>query len=254
MRGLEKPSPPSNVSPDGQAPRGLADAEVVYVAALPSRTNKVKFAKATFDGLDKAKLREVLYGEQKSLCVYCERALSESDPSAHVEHWRPRSSAAEYALHWRNLYLSCSTRDTCGVRKDDRPLKADDADPDLPWPTELDYEELVGFSSGGEMYVRDDVHMDGATRRALELAIDDDRQDGGRPRRAILNLNHPTLVAARRAAMDSEQTRLRRELEQGTASSEERAGRASSLLGRSQLPAFVSIRVSWLRRTLGRGR
>ena len=133
-------------------------------------------------------------------------------------------------------------------------LKADDADPDLPWPTELDYQELVGFSSGGEMYVRDDVHMDGATRRALELAIDDDRRDGGRPRRAILNLNHPTLVAARRAAMDSEQTRLRRELEQGTASSEERAGRASSLLGRSQLPAFVSIRVSWLRRTLGRGR
>ena len=254
MRGLEKPAPPSNVSPDGQVPRGLVDAEAAYLAALPSRTNKAKFAKATFDGLDKAKLREVLYGEQKSLCVYCERTISESAPSPHVEHWRPRSRAPEHALHWRNLYLSCSTGDTCGVRKDHRPLKADDGDPDLPWPTELDYEELVGFTSRGEMYVRDDVHMDGATRRALKLAIDDDRQEGGRPRRAILNLNHPTLVAARRAAMDSEQTRWRRDLEQGTASSEERAARANGLLGRSQLPAFVSIRVSWLRRALGRGR
>ena len=123
MRGLEKPSPPSNVSPDGQAPRGLVDSEGVYLATLPSRKNPVKFARDTFDGLDKAKLRKVMSGEQKSLCVYCERALSESDPSAHVEHWRPRSSAAEYALHWRNLYLSCSTRDTCGVRKDDRPSR-----------------------------------------------------------------------------------------------------------------------------------
>ncbi len=254
MRGLEKPSPPSNVSPDGQEPRGLADAEEEYLAALPSRTNKVKFAKAAFDGLDKAKLREVMRGEQKSLCVYCERALSESDSSPHVEHWRPRSRAPEYALHWRNLYLSCSTRDTCGVRKDDRPLKAHDADPDLPWPTELDYEDLVGFTSQGEMYVRQNVRMDGATRRALKLAIDDDHQDEARPRRAILNLNHPTLVAARRAAMDSEQTRLRRGFGQGTASREQRAARARRLLGRGQLPAFVSIRVSWLRRTLGRGR
>ena len=186
MRGLEKPSPPSNVSPDGQVPRGLVDAEGEYLATLPSRTNKAKFAKATFDGLDKARLRDVLYGEQKSLCVYCERTISESDPSPHVEHWRLRSRAPEYALHWRNLYLSCSTGDTCGVRKDHRPLKADDGDPDLPWPTELVYEELVGFTSRGEMYVRDDVHMDGATRSALTLAIDDDRQEGGRPRRAIL--------------------------------------------------------------------
>ena len=253
MRGVEKPSPPSNVSPDGQAPRGLAEAETKYLAALPGRPNKVRFARAAFHGLDKAKLREVMHLEQGSLCVYCERALSETDASGHVEHWRPRSRAPEFALHWRNLYLSCSARDTCGIRKGDRALKADDADPDLPWPTELDYEELVGFTSRGEMYVRDDARMDGATRRALELAIDDGRDAGGR-RRAILNLNHPTLVAARHAAIDSEQARLRRDIEQGTASSEERAARASSLLGRSQLPAFVSIRVSWLRRTLGRGR
>ena len=254
MRGLRKPLPPSNVSPVGQVPRAFSDAERQYAAALPDRTNKVRFARTAFDALDKAELREVMYAEQKSLCVYCERSLKEVGPAAHVEHWRPRSRAPEYALHWRNLYLSCSTEDTCGVRKGDRPLKADDGDPDLPWPTQLDYEELVGFTSGGEMYVRDDVPMDGATRRGLGLAIEDDRHGGGRRRPAILNLNHPTLVAARRAAMDGERTRLGRSLGQGATSTEERVARADSLLGRERCPPFVSTRVSWLRRSLGRGR
>ena len=253
MRGLAKPWPSSNVSPDGQAPRSFAEAEREYRAALPGRADRVKFARAEFDRLDKRKLRQVMYGEQGALCVYCERELSEDDSPPHVEHWRPLSSDPERALHWWNLYLSCATTDTCDGAKGDRPLKADDADPDLPWPTELDYERLVGFTSRGEIYVRDDVSMDETTRNALELAIDDRGYDGGR-RRAILNLNHPTLVAARRAALDSERTRLRRDFERRTASRHDRAARAAGLLGRGRLPAFVSIRVSWLRRTLGRGR
>ena len=252
MRGLEKPRPPANVSPDGQEPRSFADAEQEYLAALPGRTNRARFAKAAFDALDKSRLRQVMYGEQGSLCVYCEQEVSENS-RPHVEHWRPRSQAFEHALHWRNLYLSCSRIDTCGFRKDDRPLKGNDADPDLPWPTELDYERLVGFTSFGEMCVRVDTNMNEATRRALELAIDD-RQHGGRQRRAILNLNHPTLVEARRAALDSERTRLQRDVNQRTASREERAARATRLLGQNPRPAFVSIRVAWLRMTLGRGR
>ena len=141
----------------------------------------------------------------------------------------------------------------CGDCKGDKPLKGDDADPYLPWSTELDYERLVGFTSGGEMYVRDDVHMDEATRRALELAIDN-RQQGGIQRHAILNLNHPTLVAARRGALDSERTRMERDFRNRPASRDDRDDRASQLLGRNQLPGFVSIRVAWLRKTLGRGR
>ena len=183
-------------------------------------------------------LRTGNFGERLSTS---HRALAPSEPGP------------EYALHWRNLYLSCSTKDTCGDCKGDQPLKGDDTDPDLPWPTELDYERLVSFTSGGEMYVRDDVHMDEATRRALELAIDD-RQHGGRQRRAILNLNHPTLLAARREALDSERKRMEKDFENRTATRDERKERASQLLGRDQLPAFVSIRVAWLRKTLGRGR
>ena len=53
------------------------------------------------------------------------------------------------------------------------------------------------------MYVRDGAPIDEATRKALELAIDD-LEYGGDRRRAILNLNHRTLVTRRRAALDSE--------------------------------------------------
>ena len=252
MRGLSKLCPPANVSPDGQEPRRFADAEREYLAALHGRPNKVRFAKAEFDQLDKPKLRQVMYGEQGSLCVYCEQELSESDPRPHVEHWRPRSRQLEYALHWRNLYLSCSTKDTCGDCKGNQPLRGDDADPDLPWPTELDYERLVGFTSGGEIFVRGDVRMDDAIRRALELAIED-RQHDGRRSRAILNLNHPTLVAARREALDIEQERMK-DFQNRAATKDEREERACQLLGRGQLPAFLSIRVAYLRDMLGRGR
>ena len=249
MRGLEKAEPPANVSPDGQTPRSLEDAEHEYRAVLPGRDDKISFARARFDQLDKAKLRQVMYGEQGSLCVYCERELSENDGPPPVEHWRPLSKDPELALHWDNLYLSCPTMDTCDRAKADRRLKGGDEDPDLPWPTELDYEQLVSFTSRGEMYVRDDVDMDDTTRRALELAIDDQQHDG-MPRQAILNLNHPTLVAARSAALDAERTREKN----GPATADEREERATQLLGKEQLPAFVSIRVAWLRQMLGRGR
>ena len=252
MRGLAKPQPPVNVSPDGQTPRSFEDAEQEYLARLPGRNNKGSFARSEFGRLEKHRLRQVMYGEQGALCVYCERELSENDGPPHVEHWRPLSKDHDHALHWDNLYLSCPTMDTCDGAKGDRRLKGDDADPDdLPWPTELDYERLVGFTSRGEMRVRDDAHMDEVTRRALELAIDDRQHDATR-RRSVLNLNHPSLVAARSAALDSERTWLRQELDGGTATNDEREQRATQLLAREQLPAFVSIRVSWLRRTLGR--
>ena len=266
MRRLLKPRPPGNVSPDGQEPRRFVDAEREYLTALTEfdrarraadveddRPDRTRFARTEFDRLDKGMLREVLSGEQASLCVYCERRLSENGPPDPIEHWRPLSGAPEYALHWRNLYLSCATIDTCDGAKGGRRLRWDDADPDLPWPTELDYERLVGFSSDGQMYVRDDAPIDEATRRALALAIDD--LEYGRDRqRTILNLNHPTLVEERRAALDSEHTRMERDFENRRATRDEREERAARLLDRDRLPAFVSIRVAWLRKKLGRGR
>ena len=202
MRGLRKPWPPANVSPDGQPPRRFADAERAYLATLSGAANKARFARAEFDRLDKAKLRQVMHGEQGSICVYCESGLVENESPPHVEHWRPLSGAPGYAIHWHNLYLSCSSPETCDGRKGARRLKADDADPELPWPTEFAYERIVGYSRGGGMYVRNDVHIDGEARKALELAIDDG-EHGGEQRKAILNLN-PSLTFPRENGFTSD--------------------------------------------------
>ena len=250
MRGLRKPWPPANVSPDGQAPRRFVDAEREY---LQGAADKVRFARAEFDRLDKPKLRQVMHGEQGSICVYCEQRLEENESPPIVEHWRPLSGAPEYAIHWHNLYLSCPSPESCDGSKGARRLRADDGDPELPWPTEFAYEGIVGYGRGGDMYVRDDVQIDGKARKALELAIDDGEQGGVR-RKAILNLNHPTLVESRRAALDSERTKLERDVGHRTASPEERTERATELLGQNPLPEHISIRVAWLRKSLGRGR
>jgi uncharacterized protein (TIGR02646 family) len=253
MRQLSKPWPPANVSRDGQPARRFIDAEQEFLAALPNSADKVAFARASYEQLDKPKLRAVMYREQRYVCVYCERAISETQPPPTIEHWRPLSRHHDYALHWKNLYLSCSTQDTCNSSKGDSHLRWDAADPDLPWPTELAYENIIGFTRGGEVYVRQDVNIDAATRRALELAIDD-CQDGAQRRRGILNLNYPPLREARKAALDAERTRIEHDFSNRRASSNEREYRATEMLQQGAAPAYVSIRVAWLRGTLGRGR
>ena len=122
----------------------------------------------------------------------------------------------------------------------------------MPWPVTLRYEGVVGFTSRGEIYVRSDVALADATRLALELAIAD-RCDGGRVRRSIVNLNHPALVAARAAEVDGQRIRLEKRFKNKTANKEQREQLATQLLDRDQRPQFVSIRVAWLRKMLGRG-
>ncbi|AUB82515.1 hypothetical protein [Candidatus Thiodictyon syntrophicum] len=159
MRGVSKPWPPADISPDGQTPRRLADAERALLADLPAATNRAVFARSTFDGLEKSKLRAVLYREQRALCVYCERRVQER----------------------------------------------------YPFPP-------------------------------IDL------------RKAILNLNHPALVAARKAAIDAERARMEREFKGKTATREAREARAEALLARNPFESFVSVRTCWIRKELGKGR
>ena len=123
----------------------------------------------------------------------------------------------------------------------------------MPWPVYLRYQDVVGFTTRGEIYVRSDVPLSDAIRQALELTIAD-RADGDRVLRGIVNLNDPALVKARVAAVRGERKRMERDFRNRTATRSEREERASRLLGRGPLPEFVSIRVAWLRKTLGRGR
>lgn len=248
MRRIAKPWPPTNVSPDNREARTLRRAEKEYLESLAAAQDKTSLARMHFDQLEKCKLREVMHREQRSICVYCERQLEDGHGSR-IEHWRPLSEAHQHALNWNNLYLSCPTLDTCDNAKRYRPLKWNDTDPDLPWPTELAYETVVGFTTRGEMYVRKNVLLDEPTRQALELAIDRCQE-----RAAILNLNSQSLVSARAAAIDSEKLRLERAFPGRHASREERAQRAIELLARNPLPQFVSIRCAWLLKTTGDGR
>src|SRR5204862_3500287 len=151
----------------------LRDAERDYLATLPHQAERSAHARARFDQLDKRKLRRVMYQEQRSICVFCERSIAEGNPTPRIDHWQCLSARPEYALHWKNLYLSCASEETCEATKGDQPLRWDDGDSHLPWPTDLQYEDLVGFTSRGEIYVRRDVALDGAVRRALELALHD---------------------------------------------------------------------------------
>ena len=255
MRGISKPWPPQDVHPDGHAPASLREAEDAYRKTLPGvpDEDRVSFARSEFDQLDKRKLRHEMYREQYSLCIYCEQRVAEDHPPPRIDHWRPLSGDPALALHWRNLYLSCPTPETCDTAKSARPLRWDPADPDLPWPVDFSYEDVVGFTSRGEIYVRSDVELDDATRRALELAIAD-RPDGDRVRRGIVNLNQADLVARRAATLDSERTRMERDFTNRTATRDEREQRATLLLDMDPRPEFVSIRVAWLRKRLGRGR
>ena len=252
MRGISKPWPPADVYPDDQAPASLRKAESEYLTRLREARDQVSLARSAFDGLAKQKLRVVMYREQRSLCIYCERRIAEGHPAPRIDHWYPRSRDPARALHWRNLYLSCPKPETCDSAKADHPFRWN-ADSHVPWPVDFRYEEVVGFTSDGRIYVRADVTLADAIRRALELAIAD-RADGDRVRRGILNLNHQALRKARVAAVRAERKRMERDFENRTATRSEREKRAFELLGRRPLPEFVSTRVSWLRRSLGRGR
>ena len=256
MRGLRKPWKPRNVSPSDQEARTMQQAEADFLAELTDLDDleaAKKRARSTFDSLEKSALRALLFEEQGHVCVYCERRIREAHPPPRVEHWRPLSKNPTLALCWANMYLSCTAELTCDKRKQETSLREHDDGPELPWPVDHRYEQSIGFTSLGEMYVRSDAPLDDDHRRALKAAIGQphtaDIKDNG-----VLNLNHPTLVAARAAVINAEGSRLRRDYEDRTASREERERRASELLQAVKLPEYVSARVGWLRRSLGKNR
>lgn len=224
-----------------------------FQASLANATNMSEHARACFDALDKRKLRAVLYREQRYLCVYCERQLAEEPEPPPIEHWRALNRAPQDALNWENLYLSCPSPDTCDGAKGGEWLAWESADVPLPWPTEVAYESWFGFTSGGEMYVRSQAPLTTEQRRALELAVTY-WDDEGQQQHSILNLNHPALVAARKAVIDSERSRIEREYPNRRAPEAARRARAANLLQGPKYLAFVGVRVALLERALGKGR
>jgi uncharacterized protein (TIGR02646 family) len=241
MRGLTKGPPPTNVSPPGQQQASLAEWDEDYqvsVAAIADAKARVKHARTRFNSMHKPHLRDLLFVEQRNLCIYCERQIEEVQPPPHVAHWNPLSLFLQDVFHWNNLHLSCLSVDTCDDRQKDKALE-------LPWPASFPYEDVIGFTSGGRMYVRTDVHVSPQLRQALEIALED--KPGPPVRRSTLNLNQPALREARAAAIEAEES-------VAPATPAQRQQRVAELLAQPRRDDFISARLAALNGQLGVGR
>jgi uncharacterized protein (TIGR02646 family) len=245
MRGLIKGPPPANVSPPTQQQCSLAEADAAYqvsIARIVDNAARVRHARSEFDSMHKRHLRDMLFVEQRYLCVYCERAIDEGHPPPPIDHWNPLSLFLQEVFNWSNLHLSCRTVDTCDDLKADRPL-------DLPWPVTFQYEHVLGFTSGGRMYVRTDVAVTPQVRQALAIALE--HQAGPPSIRSTLNLNQPALREARAAAIEAEETVAE---SQSTMTAAQRQQRVATLLAQLRRDDFVSARLAYLSGQLGVGR
>lgn len=111
---------------------------------------------------------------QRSLCCYCTGRTSSDE--AHVEHYRSRARHPQLALRWDNLLAVCPGAG--GVHCD-----AAKADQDL---------EILDPADHPERHLR--FLVDGSVVGTSESAVRD---------LTLLGLQHPTLNARRRAAIDA---------------------------------------------------
>jgi uncharacterized protein (TIGR02646 family) len=235
MRGLTKGPPPANVSPPTQQQASLAEWDAAYQVSVATAPDPIRHARTRFDDMHKRILRDVLFVEQRYLCVYCERAIDEGHPPPPIDHWNPLSLFLQQVFDWNNLHLSCRSVDTCDDRKKSVALN-------LPWPGSFRYEDVLGFTSGGRMYVRNDVPVPPPLRQALEVALED--QPGPPAARSTLNLNHPALREARAAVIETEEAEPPAQRQQ----------RMASLLALTRREEFISARLAALNDRLGVGR
>lgn len=63
----------------------------------------------------KEDIHAALEQDQERLCVYCEVEISVEN--RHLEHLKPKSRYPSLTFDYRNLALSCNSRDHCGHKK-----------------------------------------------------------------------------------------------------------------------------------------
>ena len=121
-----------------------------------------------------------MYREQRSLCIYCEKQITEVYPPPRIDHWQSNQpqTRARPPLEEPIPVLYDRQTPATPAKGEPQPFRWDDPSiAHMPWPVDRPYENVVRFTSLGEIYVRADVVLSDATRRALELAIAD-RPDG----------------------------------------------------------------------------
>ncbi len=96
-------------------------------------------------------LKQSLLKEQGFICCYCERRITETPESSHIEHLKPKGLFPPLALDYKNLLCSClpetNNEDICGHKKDnwfDEELFVS--------PLTSECEEKIVYSSSGELH------------------------------------------------------------------------------------------------------
>jgi len=133
---------------------------------------------------DKDTLRHHLADEQGGICCYCMSRIRPTVDSMKIEHWRCQDGYPNRQLDYSNLLGACRGgegkpgRDQhCDTFKGDSDLSINPADP------ACNVERLIKFPGSGK--------------------IKSDDPDIDRELNEVLNLNHPQLVANRKATLDS---------------------------------------------------
>ena len=104
-------------------------------------------------------LKQSLLEEQGFICCYCERRITETPESSHIEHLKPKGTYPEFELEYDNLLCSCQPSkingeniSTCGHKKGDW------FDEELfISPLSSECEEKIKYSSSGELEGVDEV-------------------------------------------------------------------------------------------------
>ena len=139
-------------------------------------------------------LLAVLLKEQRGLCCYCMKKISndiEKGKTFHVEHFKPKSKYKELSLEYFNLLASCNSNNskikTCGHAKGNKELEY------IPNPAccEKDkkdfFERGLKYKTNGEIAVEDSYF----TNEKDKLKAMKDLND-------VLNLNNELIVNARK--------------------------------------------------------
>ena len=185
---------------------------------------------------DKDTLRDGLVREQRGLCCYCMRAISNNPREMKVEHWKCQSRFPEQQLDHRNILAAC--RGGEGMPKDLQHCDTRKGDKDLKWnPANSRH------------------RIEARLRYAADGRVESGSDEFNSQLEEVLNLNLPLLMTHRKRILDaildwSKHEQARRQGPIPRARLERERDRRIPLTG--TLTPYCQVAVWWLNQRLKR--
>ncbi len=127
----------------------------------------------SLSGEIKGAVKTALMQEQRYICCYCERRLTDED--SHIEHFRPRTDPDIDPLDFANMLCSCQNRLKKGEPRHCGNLKENWFQEDLLIsPLKPKCEAAFAYSGDGGMHASD-PHDDAARTTIQKLGLDIDK-------------------------------------------------------------------------------